>query len=142
MIESLMLSIFVPQLHHVDGLTQSSVRQCLEARENCDKDLIPLIGKSGNIWGVVRASKICHCSMCKYNLDLQVLFPSISVIQLLYVMYSSWFWVSIETNHFSWNLLMSVKTESKLTPGFGLMSALAQFRWFLLVSAKSDWKWS
>ncbi|XP_038983958.1 endonuclease V isoform X3 [Phoenix dactylifera] len=43
-------------LHHVDGLTQSCVRQCLEARENCDKDLIPLIGKSGNIWGVAMRS--------------------------------------------------------------------------------------
>lgn len=43
-------------LHHVDGLTQSSVRQCLEARANSDKDMIPLIGKSGKIWGAAMRS--------------------------------------------------------------------------------------
>ncbi|URE42811.1 Endonuclease V [Musa troglodytarum] len=39
-------------LHHIDGLTQSAVRQSLEARENYDKDLIFLTGKSGKSWGV------------------------------------------------------------------------------------------
>ncbi|WOL05504.1 endonuclease V isoform X3 [Canna indica] len=39
-------------LHHVDGLTQSAVRQCLEARENCIKDMISLTGKSGKVWGM------------------------------------------------------------------------------------------
>lgn len=43
-------------LHHVDGLTQSGVRQHLEARENCEKDLIPLIGKSGQVWGIALRS--------------------------------------------------------------------------------------
>lgn len=42
------------QLHHVDGLTQSEVRRCLEASGTYDKDLIPLIGKSGKTWGMVR----------------------------------------------------------------------------------------
>lgn len=42
------------QLHHVDGLTQSAVRQSLESRENHDKDLISLVGKSGKTWGVVK----------------------------------------------------------------------------------------
>nr|XP_009420412.1 PREDICTED: endonuclease V isoform X3 [Musa acuminata subsp. malaccensis] len=43
-------------LHHVDGLTQSAVRQSLEARENYDKDLIFLTGKSGKTWGVAMRS--------------------------------------------------------------------------------------
>ncbi|KAK9097655.1 hypothetical protein Syun_024700 [Stephania yunnanensis] len=39
-------------LHHVDGLTQASMRQLLEAKENTAKDLIPLTGCSGRTWGV------------------------------------------------------------------------------------------
>ncbi|WOL13683.1 endonuclease V isoform X2 [Canna indica] len=39
-------------LHHVDGLTQSAVMQCLEARENYNKDMISLTGKSSKIWGM------------------------------------------------------------------------------------------
>ncbi|KAM0946685.1 putative deoxyribonuclease V [Dioscorea sansibarensis] len=38
-------------LHHVDGLTQSGVRKFFEAKENSDKDLICLVGKSGRVWG-------------------------------------------------------------------------------------------
>ncbi|WOL05512.1 hypothetical protein Cni_G14241 [Canna indica] len=45
-------------LHHVDGLTQSTVRQCLEARENCNKDMISLTGKSGKIWGMAMRSSL------------------------------------------------------------------------------------
>ncbi|XP_058068626.1 uncharacterized protein LOC131217679 [Magnolia sinica] len=43
-------------LHHVDGLTQSGVKQLLEAKENCAKDLITLIGNSGRIWGAAMRS--------------------------------------------------------------------------------------
>ena len=42
------------QLFHVDGLTPCGVRQHLEAKDNCAKDLIPLLGKSGQVWGMVR----------------------------------------------------------------------------------------
>ncbi|KAK1316169.1 hypothetical protein QJS10_CPA05g02484 [Acorus calamus] len=38
-------------LHHVDGLTQSGMRQLLEASENCAKDLFFLTGNSGCTWG-------------------------------------------------------------------------------------------
>ncbi|XP_054788617.1 uncharacterized protein LOC129294348 isoform X3 [Prosopis cineraria] len=38
-------------LHHVDGLNQSRVRQLLEAEENHAKDFITLAGCSGHIWG-------------------------------------------------------------------------------------------
>eukprot|EP00268_Persea_americana_P059339 TRINITY_DN7267_c0_g1_i7.p1 TRINITY_DN7267_c0_g1~~TRINITY_DN7267_c0_g1_i7.p1 ORF type:complete len:257 (-),score=36.85 TRINITY_DN7267_c0_g1_i7:322-1092(-) len=43
-------------LHHVDGLTQSGVRQLLQAQENCTKDVITLIGNSGRIWGAAMRS--------------------------------------------------------------------------------------
>ncbi|KAJ6822246.1 putative endonuclease V isoform X1 [Iris pallida] len=43
-------------LHLVDGLTQSGVRQLLEARKNVDKDTIPLIGKTGQVWGAAMCS--------------------------------------------------------------------------------------
>ncbi|KAG0480780.1 hypothetical protein HPP92_011638, partial [Vanilla planifolia] len=39
-------------LHHVDGLTQSGVRQLMGSRENISKDTISLAGKSGQVWGV------------------------------------------------------------------------------------------
>ncbi|KAH9798428.1 endonuclease v [Citrus sinensis] len=39
-------------LHHVDGLTHSGVRQLLDAKENNNKDIIPLMGGSGFTWGV------------------------------------------------------------------------------------------
>jgi len=42
------------QLHHVDGLTHSTVRKLLGAEENSSKDFINLVGDSGRIWGVVR----------------------------------------------------------------------------------------
>lgn len=42
------------QLHHVDGLSQSGVRQFLEAGERMARDIIPLVGKSGQTWGAVR----------------------------------------------------------------------------------------
>uniref|UniRef100_A0A0D9WSY4 Endonuclease V n=2 Tax=Leersia perrieri TaxID=77586 RepID=A0A0D9WSY4_9ORYZ len=38
-------------LHHVDGLNQSEVRRQLEAKENCNKELILLTGQSGTTWG-------------------------------------------------------------------------------------------
>ncbi|KAI3963655.1 hypothetical protein MKW98_021895 [Papaver atlanticum] len=43
-------------LHHVDGLTQSGVREFLEAEENRSKDLITLTGCSGHIWGAALRS--------------------------------------------------------------------------------------
>ncbi|XP_072963831.1 uncharacterized protein [Typha angustifolia] len=39
-------------LHHVDGLVQSEVRQYLEAGGNCHKELFSLVGQSGKVWGV------------------------------------------------------------------------------------------
>ncbi|CAN1217732.1 Endonuclease V [Linum perenne] len=39
-------------LHHVDGLTQSGVRQLLQAKENSISDFITLKGFSGCTWGV------------------------------------------------------------------------------------------
>ncbi|KAM0069693.1 putative deoxyribonuclease V [Helianthus debilis subsp. tardiflorus] len=38
-------------LHHVDGLTNSSVRELLEAEDNFNVDFIPLVGDSGNTLG-------------------------------------------------------------------------------------------
>ncbi|PWA83725.1 Endonuclease V [Artemisia annua] len=38
-------------LHHVDGLTNSRVRELMEAEENLNSDFISLIGDSGNILG-------------------------------------------------------------------------------------------
>ncbi|KAK9284269.1 hypothetical protein L1049_023439 [Liquidambar formosana] len=44
-------------LHHVDGLTQSGVRQLLEAKGNCrEEDLITLVGRSGCTLGVAMQS--------------------------------------------------------------------------------------
>ncbi|XP_020577725.1 endonuclease V isoform X1 [Phalaenopsis equestris] len=43
-------------LHHVDGLNQSEVRQFLEAEENSTKNVIPLVGKSGQTWGAAMRS--------------------------------------------------------------------------------------
>ncbi|KAB1204515.1 Endonuclease V [Morella rubra] len=51
-------STFYPQLHHVDGLTYSGVRQLLEAKENCTKDFISLKGCSGHTWGVAMRSTL------------------------------------------------------------------------------------
>ncbi|KAI5393918.1 hypothetical protein KIW84_060859 [Lathyrus oleraceus] len=47
---------FYPQLHHVDGLHHSRVRKLLEAKENSSKDFIPLVGCSGQTWGVAMRS--------------------------------------------------------------------------------------
>ncbi|XP_040364108.1 endonuclease V isoform X3 [Rosa chinensis] len=44
------------QLHHVDGLTLSGVRQLLKAKEDCAEDFINLTGRSGRIWGVAMRS--------------------------------------------------------------------------------------
>ncbi|KAF5456633.1 hypothetical protein F2P56_026095 [Juglans regia] len=49
-------SPFYPQLHHVDGLTYSRVRQLLEAKENSTRDFITLTGCSGHIWGAAMRS--------------------------------------------------------------------------------------
>ncbi|MFS7926688.1 putative deoxyribonuclease V [Helianthus anomalus] len=38
-------------LHHVDGLTSSRVRELLEAEDNFNVDFIPLVGDSGNTLG-------------------------------------------------------------------------------------------
>ncbi|KAF9599816.1 hypothetical protein IFM89_001762 [Coptis chinensis] len=43
-------------LHHVDGLTQSGVRQSLEAEENSTRDLIILTGHSGHTLGAAMRS--------------------------------------------------------------------------------------
>ncbi|KAL2974707.1 hypothetical protein AAZX31_14G119500 [Glycine max] len=43
-------------LHHVDGLTHSRVRELLGAEENCSEDFINLVGCSGHIWGVAMRS--------------------------------------------------------------------------------------
>ncbi|XP_030945317.1 endonuclease V-like isoform X2 [Quercus lobata] len=43
-------------LHHVDGLTYSGVRQLLENKENCTENFITLSGCSGKIWGVAMRS--------------------------------------------------------------------------------------
>ncbi|KAF5456632.1 hypothetical protein F2P56_026095 [Juglans regia] len=43
-------------LHHVDGLTYSRVRQLLEAKENSTRDFITLTGCSGHIWGAAMRS--------------------------------------------------------------------------------------
>lgn len=42
----------------MDGLTQCEVRKQLEEKEACEEDLIPLIGKSGQAWGMVRVVNI------------------------------------------------------------------------------------
>uniref|UniRef100_A0A0D3GJM0 Endonuclease V n=1 Tax=Oryza barthii TaxID=65489 RepID=A0A0D3GJM0_9ORYZ len=43
-------------LHHVDGLNQSELRRQLEAKENCNKELILLTGQSGTTWGAAMRS--------------------------------------------------------------------------------------
>ncbi|KAI6681005.1 hypothetical protein NL676_034886 [Syzygium grande] len=43
-------------LHHVDGLTLSGVKQLLAAKDNLSKDLLTLTGSSGRIWGVAMRS--------------------------------------------------------------------------------------
>ncbi|WVY92198.1 hypothetical protein V8G54_037712 [Vigna mungo] len=43
-------------LHHVDGLTHSTVRKLLGAEENSSKEYINLVGCSGRIWGVAMRS--------------------------------------------------------------------------------------
>ncbi|KAM0069695.1 putative deoxyribonuclease V [Helianthus debilis subsp. tardiflorus] len=47
---SIILVIFI-FLHHVDGLTNSRVRELLEAEDNFNVDFIPLVGDSGNTLG-------------------------------------------------------------------------------------------
>ncbi|EXB60456.1 Endonuclease V [Morus notabilis] len=47
---------FYPQLHHVDGLTLSRVKELLKAREHLAEDFITLTGDSGRIWGVAMRS--------------------------------------------------------------------------------------
>ncbi|KAI4377581.1 hypothetical protein MLD38_015183 [Melastoma candidum] len=39
-------------LHFVDGLTMSGVKQLLRSKENLSKDSVSLIGSSGHTWGV------------------------------------------------------------------------------------------
>ncbi|XP_020202133.1 endonuclease V [Cajanus cajan] len=43
-------------LHHVDGLTHSRVRELLGADENSSEDFINLVGCSGRIWGAAMIS--------------------------------------------------------------------------------------
>ncbi|KAH7847015.1 hypothetical protein Vadar_020812 [Vaccinium darrowii] len=43
-------------LHHVDGLTQSTVRQLLETKGNLGEDIITLRGDSGRTWGAAMQS--------------------------------------------------------------------------------------
>lgn len=42
-------------LHHVDGLTQSTVRELLQAADS-PEHILPLIGDSGCIWGAAMRS--------------------------------------------------------------------------------------
>ncbi|KAG4382658.1 hypothetical protein GLYMA_14G131200v4 [Glycine max] len=49
-------NLYKLQLHHVDGLTHSRVRELLGAEENCSEDFINLVGCSGHIWGVAMRS--------------------------------------------------------------------------------------
>ncbi|KAL9330925.1 hypothetical protein ACSQ67_000535 [Phaseolus vulgaris] len=51
-----LLTLYMFQLHHVDGLTHSTVRKLLGAEENSSKDFINLVGDSGRIWGVAMRS--------------------------------------------------------------------------------------
>ncbi|XP_073137759.1 uncharacterized protein [Henckelia pumila] len=44
------------KLHHVDGLTQSKVRQMIEAEEDSSKDVFTLIGASGSALGAAMRS--------------------------------------------------------------------------------------
>lgn len=55
-IESWFSNFKIFQLHHVDGLTHSGVRQLLDAKENNNEDIIPLMGGSGSTWGVAMRS--------------------------------------------------------------------------------------
>ncbi|CAK7354388.1 unnamed protein product [Dovyalis caffra] len=43
-------------LHHVDGLTQSGVRQLLQTKDNSVEDFVALKGSSGCIWGAAMTS--------------------------------------------------------------------------------------
>ncbi|KAL3650988.1 hypothetical protein CASFOL_007391 [Castilleja foliolosa] len=43
-------------LHHVDGLTQTRVKQLLQANEDSSSDIIPLIGDSGSTLGAAMRS--------------------------------------------------------------------------------------
>ncbi|XP_062098475.1 uncharacterized protein LOC133804325 isoform X2 [Humulus lupulus] len=45
-----------PQLHHVDGLTLSGVKELLKERENNGGDFFTLTGDSGRTWGVALRS--------------------------------------------------------------------------------------
>ncbi|GMN39779.1 hypothetical protein TIFTF001_009001 [Ficus carica] len=47
---------FYPQLHHVDGLTLSGVKELLKAREHHAEDFITLTGDSGHVWGAAMRS--------------------------------------------------------------------------------------
>ncbi|CAN6721247.1 unnamed protein product [Malus baccata var. baccata] len=49
-------SPFYPQLHHVDGLTLSGVKQLLEAQEDSAEGFITLKGCSGRTWGAAARS--------------------------------------------------------------------------------------
>ncbi|KAJ4826145.1 hypothetical protein Tsubulata_030552 [Turnera subulata] len=43
-------------LHHVDGLTHTGLRQLIESKENSGEDFVTLIGRSGFIWGAAMRS--------------------------------------------------------------------------------------
>ncbi|POO03783.1 Endonuclease V [Trema orientale] len=44
-------SPFYPQLHHVDGLTLSGVKELFNVREHYSEDFVTLTGDSGHVWG-------------------------------------------------------------------------------------------
>ncbi|KAG6739082.1 hypothetical protein POTOM_056664 [Populus tomentosa] len=48
-------------LHHVDGLTQSGVRQLLQAKDSSGEDFITLTGSSGCVWGAAMRSTKGSC---------------------------------------------------------------------------------
>lgn len=51
---SIKFAFCIYQLHHVDGLTLSGVKELLKAREHHAEDFITLTGDSGHVWGAVR----------------------------------------------------------------------------------------
>uniref|UniRef100_A0A2N9ERV9 Endonuclease V n=1 Tax=Fagus sylvatica TaxID=28930 RepID=A0A2N9ERV9_FAGSY len=76
-------------LHHVDGLTYSGVRQLLEAKENCTEDFITLTGCSRKIWGVERvpnasfATMDLMCFIADIKEERSVLLPSIALLHAM-----------------------------------------------------------
>ncbi|KAF7817199.1 endonuclease V isoform X1 [Senna tora] len=70
-------------LHHVDGLNQSRVRQLLEAEENHAKDFITLVGCSGHIWGAAMRSTPGSVKPIFISIGHRISLPTaITIVQL------------------------------------------------------------